>query len=67
MDVLYKGGSLLYTQISSCVGILLTLPACILACIWRPAARSDGESGSCLFYEGVVTHARKRPVANTFE
>jgi hypothetical protein len=69
MDVLYKGGDLVWTQISSVARILLALPICVLqnaySCVW--GADSSVPSGSCVFYEGVVTHARKRPVANAFE
>jgi hypothetical protein len=65
MDVLYKGGSLLWTQISCAVGILLALPVFLLECLWP--WRSDEDGGSCIFYEGVVRHLRKRPVENAFE
>ncbi|GBF99295.1 hypothetical protein Rsub_12055 [Raphidocelis subcapitata] len=66
MDVVLKGGSLLATQIVSVARVLLAFPAALLAALW-PWGREDGGGGSCVFYEGVVTHARKRPVANAFE
>jgi hypothetical protein len=71
MDVVYKGGSLLATQISGVARILLALPAALLRCAWLAVAgepwRSSGGGGGAVFYEGAVTHARKRPVANAFE
>lgn len=70
MDVVYKGGALLWTQISSVARILLALPLCLAqnALDWIFSRSSSSlPAGSCVFYEGVVTHARKRPVANAFE
>lgn len=62
MDVAAKGGSLLLTQLCSVARMLLDLPACAWAALGPP----EDEPG-CTFYEGVVTHCRKRPVANSFE
>lgn len=73
MDVVYKGGALLWTQASSAARILLALPLCVarlalgLAGGQLPGGSPAAGGAGCAFYEGVVTHARKRPVANAFE
>lgn len=75
MDVLYKGGSLLATQGSQIVLIALAAPLALLrallgalvAVIRPPAAAAASGDAGCVFYEGVVSHARRAPVANAFE
>lgn len=76
MDVLYKGGALLATQLICVARILLALPVALLhALLVHPVkewlhARGIGSGhadAGCVFYEGVVTHARRRPVGNAFE
>ena len=77
MDVVFKGGDLLATQVICVARILLAIPAALLHALfvqpvkeWRHA-RGDGrakdDGAGCVFYEGVVKHARRRPVANAFE
>lgn len=79
MDVLFKGCDLLFTQITCSVRILLAIPVALLHALfvhplseWLGARSSSGSDASrddpgCIFYEGVVKHARRRPVANAFE
>lgn len=67
MDVVYKAGSLLATQAGCLLAVFGALPGCLWRAAWPVRRRIDEEDGSCVFYEGVVTHCRKRPVANAFE
>lgn len=65
MDTLYKAGALLYTQVISLARMALLLPRLLLSNAMQqqtPAAHPGAT-----FYEGKVTHVRRRPVENSFE
>jgi hypothetical protein len=64
MDVLYKGGALLYSQISGTARTLLAAPKYIAGNALTSAVEEDI---GCTYYEGIVTHCRRRPVVNEFE
>eukprot|EP00882_Tetradesmus_deserticola_P033600 GHRQ01038398.1.p3 GENE.GHRQ01038398.1~~GHRQ01038398.1.p3 ORF type:complete len:120 (+),score=41.73 GHRQ01038398.1:319-678(+) len=65
MDTVYKAGALLYTQITSLVRLAVLLPQLLLsnAIQQQPPPAHPG----AMFYEGKVTHIRRRPVHNSFE
>jgi hypothetical protein len=65
MDTLYKAASLLYTQVSCVVRVVFLVPQLLLsnATQQRPPPAHPGAT----FYEGKVTHVRRRPVENSFE
>jgi DUF1365 family protein len=74
IDVAFKGASLLWTQATCALAVLFALPLCAARAAldsfgWRGGddAANAADSNGVLFYEGRVTHARKRPVANAFE
>jgi len=65
MDVVLKGLSLVWTQLSSAARMLLALPSVLLHALGA-GDRSPCETGA-VFYEGNVKHVRRSPVTNRFE
>ena len=64
MDVLYKGAALLYSQVSATTRMLLAAPQYVAGNAWTSVIEEDK---GCTYYEGIVTHCRRRPVVNDFE
>ncbi len=70
MDVVYKLASLLATQATAAARMVLALPVILarLATARTAApAQQQRDDGSCTFYEGTVSHVRRRPVVNQFQ
>ena len=70
MDVLYKGGSLLYTQLSTVACMVASLPRYVYASIKQQEQQQSTAAGphpGPVYYEGKFTHTRRRPVQNNFE
>jgi hypothetical protein len=65
MDTVYKAASLLYTQVSSVVRLVFLLPRLLLSNATQQ--RTPPAHAGATFYEGKVTHVRRRPVENSFE
>jgi hypothetical protein len=65
MDVLFKGGALLYTQVTSVARLAAELPLLVVANAF--ARGQPVPEPGCTWLEGTVRHARRRPVANSFE
>jgi len=65
MDVLYKGTSLLLTQITTAARIALSLPRYVIANATQQTA--DSPHPGATYYEGKVIHSRRQPVQNSFE
>lgn len=70
MQLLCQALALLWTLIYSVFRVALELPFWIAKNIILHSRGSDctvnQDAGRCWFYEGIVTHARKRPAVNKF-
>lgn len=65
MDTLYKAGALLYTQVACVVRLAVLLPRLLLSNVMQQ--QTPPAHPGTTFYEGKVTHVRRRPVENSFE
>jgi hypothetical protein len=68
MDVLYKGGSLIYTQITAVARMVCMLPVLVVANVFQhQSAAQQQQHPGATFYDGKVIHSRRQPVHNSFE
>jgi hypothetical protein len=65
MDALYKAAALLYTQASSLIRMVVLLPQLLVSNTMQQ--QMPPAHPGATFYEGKVTHVRRRPVENSFE
>lgn len=63
MDTVYKAGSLICTQISSVCRIAALLPHLLIK---NATQQQPQPHPGITYYEGTVTHMRRRPVENSF-
>jgi hypothetical protein len=67
MDLVLKGGALIYTQVTSAARVAALFPSYLLLNAAAQHQSTAAAEAGITYYTGKVTHARRRPVENSFE